>query len=268
RDAARDVRHHCPGVGDPARASAVAGASGRSRGVVSGDSPLADAAQHRAEDARPLRHRRAPRACGNRGDRLSHLDHRPTAAPGSGSEIMAYTRLTGRKRSLLGYTQLWLGPDHVLQVRSTRFAERYQRFSLGDIQAIVVTELPPQLAFHFLALAAVLACVGGFFLSPWIFSKFVFGPMAAIALAILIGNIALGPRCRCELHTAVSHEALAPVRRLRSARTFLNKIVPAIEAVQGTLAADRAAQIELPATVAEKPPEVPDSPSYLPETLC
>jgi hypothetical protein len=53
-----------------------------------------------------------------------------------------YQRLTGRKRTLLGYSQLWLAPDHILLVKSTHFAESYQRFALTDIQAIVVTETP------------------------------------------------------------------------------------------------------------------------------
>jgi hypothetical protein len=53
-----------------------------------------------------------------------------------------YRRLTGRKRTLFGYSQLWLAPDHILLVKSTRFAENYQRFALADIQAITVTETP------------------------------------------------------------------------------------------------------------------------------
>jgi hypothetical protein len=53
-----------------------------------------------------------------------------------------YHRLTGRKRTLLGYSQLWLAPDHILLVKSTRFAESYQRFALADIQAVTVTETP------------------------------------------------------------------------------------------------------------------------------
>ena len=60
-----------------------------------------------------------------------------------------YQRLTGRKRTLFGFSQLWLAPDHILLVRSTRFTENYQRFSLADIQAIVVTELPDRVAFQF-----------------------------------------------------------------------------------------------------------------------
>jgi hypothetical protein len=53
-----------------------------------------------------------------------------------------YRRLTGRARTLSGYSQLWIAPDHLLLLRSTRFTEFYQRFALADIQAVVVTELP------------------------------------------------------------------------------------------------------------------------------
>ena len=35
-----------------------------------------------------------------------------------------------------------MAPDHVLQVKSSRFAEQYQRFAFANIQAIVITALP------------------------------------------------------------------------------------------------------------------------------
>ena len=53
-----------------------------------------------------------------------------------------YRRLTSRARSLTGYSQLWIADDHLLQLRSTRFYEQYQRFAFADIQAVIVTELP------------------------------------------------------------------------------------------------------------------------------
>src|SRR5664279_6204091 len=51
-----------------------------------------------------------------------------------------YIRLTGKKRTWTGFSQAWLGSDHLLIVYSMRFVERYQRFALADIRAIVVTE--------------------------------------------------------------------------------------------------------------------------------
>ncbi len=180
-----------------------------------------------------------------------------------------YSKLTGRKRSLLGYSQVWLGRDHILLLRSTRFTESYQRFALADIRAIVVTELPRQIAFPLIGAAAILACAAGYLLAGFVLEKYLFAAMAIVALAILIRDLALGPRCLCRLQTAVSDELLPPVRRTRSARTFLATIVPLIESVQGKLAPERAAEVEpVPVPVAGKPPEVPSAPGYLPETLC
>ena len=178
-----------------------------------------------------------------------------------------YTRLTGRKRTPLGYTQLWLGPDHLLLVRNRRVSEQYQRFSLADIQAIVVTHLPDQMLLQIAVLAAIGVGAGGFFAVSSIFVKILFAAMAAFGLIVMISNIALGPRCLCHLQTAVSRELLPPVARVRTARAFLERISPAIEAVQGSLTPEQAATVEFPATPYEKPPEVPHPPGYLPEAL-
>ena len=59
-----------------------------------------------------------------------------------------YTKLTRRHRTVLGYTQLWLAADHLLLLTSSRFAEQYQRFAFTDIQAIVVTQRPPQVVLQ------------------------------------------------------------------------------------------------------------------------
>jgi hypothetical protein len=188
-----------------------------------------------------------------------------------------YRRLTGRARSLGGYSQLWIAPDHILLLRSTRFREHYARFALADIQAVVITELPSRTPLQ-AALAAVpvlwmfastlfLAYTKGFFLVT-----------GGIALAFVIADIARGPRCRCFLHTAVSREPLTPVGRMRIARKFLAQLQPAIEAVQGAVAAERIQELEDrsssqslggPSAALDQPPGIAQSgpPGYLPEVV-
>ena len=78
-----------------------------------------------------------------------------------------YKRLTRRKSGLFGYSQLWLAPDHILLVRSTRFTERYQRFALADIQSIVVTELPVKMTFPIISLAALIIGAASFMTVTW-----------------------------------------------------------------------------------------------------
>ncbi len=183
------------------------------------------------------------------------------------AEKSIYRRLTAKKRTLLGFTQLWIAPDHLLLLKSTRFAESYQRFSFADIQSIVVTEMPDAKAFQFLVLAGIITGAVGFLSVDSLAARIFFGAIGAIALLAMIGNIALGPRCRCVLNTAITHEELAPLSRTRSAQKVLDRLRPMIEAVQGSLTPDRAAAVDLPRESFEKPPAVASSPGYLPESL-
>jgi hypothetical protein len=150
-----------------------------------------------------------------------------------------YRRLTGRKRTLSGYTQLWLGSNHILLVKSTHFAEEYRRFALSDIQAIVVTSLAERRVAHMVGALAAIGWMSGALAVGSVFGKIFFSVTGALALTAVIVDIARGQRCVCYLQTAVSRERLAPVSRWRNARTFLERIESAIVAVQGTLAPDQ-----------------------------
>lgn len=180
-----------------------------------------------------------------------------------------YRRLTRRRRTLLGYSQLWLGPDHILLLKSSRFAEEYQRFALADIQALVITELPDRTLVQANGAVAALLWTLVLLAVSSIFAKVFFAVTGAIALAWVIADIARGARCRCHLYTAVSRELLAPVSRIRAARAFLDQLRPAIEAVQGTLPMESIAALAQPGgrAMIDRPPEVPHAPGYLPETL-
>lgn len=177
-----------------------------------------------------------------------------------------YRRLTGRARAAFGFSQLWLAPDHLLLVKSTRFAEAYQRFALADIQAIVVTERPDALVLQIaIAAVAILWTLAALVVSGW-FAKGFFLATGGLAVIGVLADILRGPRCRCHLYTAVSRELLEPVSRTRVARGFLAEIQPAVEAAQGRL---EQPPVEAPVTAsaAEQPPEVPHAPGYLPEIL-
>jgi len=179
-----------------------------------------------------------------------------------------YRKLSGRRRGLGGYSQLWLAPDHVLLVESSRFVEQYRRFALADIQAVVITGSPDRTPWQIAGIAvSILWTLAMFAVTPLI-GKMFFGVTGAVALALSIIDLARGPRCRCYLHTAVTRELLSPVSRLPRARAFLDRLRPALEAVQGTLALQDLAAIPsasefAPATA----PQVPQAPGYLPEVL-
>jgi hypothetical protein len=178
-----------------------------------------------------------------------------------------YSRLTGRKRTLGGYSQLWLGPDHILLVHNRRLSEHYQRFSLADIQAIVLTERPENSTQQIAALAGVILSGLGVVAFSSIFAKVFAAFFGMAAVGVLFNRMVWGARCDCHLHTAVSRELLRPVSRMPGARDFLQRVGPAIEAVQGSLSGEQAAKLEFSAAPFEKPPEVVRAPGFLPEVL-
>jgi hypothetical protein len=180
-----------------------------------------------------------------------------------------YRRLTGRCRHLLSYSQLWLGPDHVLLVKSTRFAEDYRRFAFADIQAISVTDLPDRTIYQIAAGVAALAWTLSVLAVASIAAKIFFAVTGVLALVLVIADLARGTRCRCYLHTAVSNELLHPVSHRPAARVFLSRIRPMIEAVQGTLDTEQSVALQTAAASApvDRPPEIAAPPSVLPEIL-
>jgi hypothetical protein len=110
-------------------------------------------------------------------------------------------------------------------------------------------------------------------LVTWTFAKGFFIVTGAIGLAAVIADVARGPRCRCFLHTAVSRELLSPVGRMRTARDFLAKLLPTIEAVQGAIAAEHILTLDDQTSAhaqtgeGDQPPELVTQPGYLPEVV-
>ena len=177
-----------------------------------------------------------------------------------------YTKLTPTNRSFFGYTQLWLAPDHILLLTSSRFAEDYKRFAIAEIESIVVTDLPSRLPLQVILILAALAWISLSFTVNSMFAKGAFLITGTLALLWPILDIARGPRCRCFLYTRVSKELLAPVSRTRIAQTFLATLRPMIEAAQGLMpeqftAIETSAPFELP------PPQLVSPPGYVPEIL-
>jgi hypothetical protein len=179
-----------------------------------------------------------------------------------------YTKLTARNRGLTGYSQLWLAPDHLLLLTSTRLSEEYKRFAFSDIQSIVVTERPPRVVLQVIMVLAALAMMSMWFSVESVSAKLFFEITGALMLLIPIVDIARGARCRCFLHTRVSGELLTPVSRMKTARAFLATVRPLIEAVQGVLPMDGTVLIETPPSAWETPPpDLATSPGYVPEVL-
>jgi hypothetical protein len=141
---------------------------------------------------------------------------------------------------------LHLGPDHILQVRSNRISEEYQRFYFQDVQEIFVrkTALLHYSWTAILILSALLAArLSGDALWP-------IGIFAAGGLFLWLR----GPSCEVRLRTAVTTERLRSLHRLKTAQRVLPILREHIESVQGRVVSVPDDHAEGPAP---KPPPLP-----------
>ncbi len=173
-----------------------------------------------------------------------------------------YQRLPGRGIELTSYFRLYLGPDHLLQVASSGYQERYKRFHFSDIQAIVLQRTGGFLALNWTFGSLTALCLGiwllealtGFAESP---APLVFlGILTACAAGPLVVNLLLGPTCVCYLRTAVQMERLAAIKRRRKAEWILDRLRPFVAAAQGTLPPEPAPPVA-PAPGASSPEAPP-----------
>jgi hypothetical protein len=147
-----------------------------------------------------------------------------------------YRKLPGGFRGFFRRHTLWLGPDHLLLVDSTRFSETYKRFYLPDIQTIVIRKTPRFVLPYYwvvLAIAALITLLAGW--SPS--RQVLFWPAAAIlgGVGLYLYVASMFQSCTCHLMTRVSNVELSSLFRLRAAMRFVDLIGPRIVAVQGQL---------------------------------
>ena len=145
-----------------------------------------------------------------------------------------YQRLTRRSRGLWGFTQLWLAADHLLLVKNTKYNEQYQRFSLADIQAIIVRDGPDRTAFQVAGLLLALLWTSLLLTATSTFGKAFFVETGIALLVWVVVDFLRGPRCSCVLQTAVSRTVLTPISRTRQAAKFVAAVQPVIQAAQGS----------------------------------
>jgi len=157
------------------------------------------------------------------------------------NENFRYVKLPGngsRESSLFvrgGGVRLWLGDDHVLQVETEGYSEKYKRFYFKDIQGVTIRRSVDGRFVNFLlgapmtffAAIAISVDDGG------LAAGMAF--MAGIFLFFLIINIVRGPTCKAMLFTAVQDEPLVTCHRVKTAKKLLARLQPLIAAAQGEL---------------------------------
>ncbi|MGA2185889.1 MAG: hypothetical protein ABSH47_22955 [Bryobacteraceae bacterium] len=171
-----------------------------------------------------------------------------------------YRRLPGRKSGLLRRDTLWLGPDHLLFVRSSRFTEDYRRFYLSDIQAIVLQQRPTggRKVVDWAAIGLSVLAVALLFLTD----HPVWGFLLAIIVAAYAWHALRREDCKAWLQTAVGTAELPPLCRIGSTRKALAIIDEKIRSAQAAMSEEELSRAletppPLPFLSAPSPPAVP-----------
>jgi hypothetical protein len=174
-----------------------------------------------------------------------------------------YARLPGRKSGLLRRDTLWLGMDHVLFVRSSRFTEDYRRFYLADIQALVLQERPSgnRKIVDWVAIGVSALAVASLFVTH----HQVWGVLLAIVAGLYAWLALRREDCKAWVQTAVGTAELPSLCRVKSARKALAIIGEKIRAAQPPMPAEELSRVletppPLPFTPAPRPPPLPVSP--------
>jgi len=178
-----------------------------------------------------------------------------------------YRKLPGRRRGFLRGSSVWLGPDHLLLVKSYRFREEYKRYHFKDIQAIAIAHQP---RFHFSTRAAGILIL--WFIAFAVLRLLPWGQLvlwtSAAALAAVWLYVSAYRSCICRIYTAVSADELPSVYRTWTAARFLRAVEPPITEVQGEFAPGWTEAIESHGVGprAELPPSAAESAAAFPST--
>jgi hypothetical protein len=156
-----------------------------------------------------------------------------------------YQRIASARFGLSGLGSLWLGPDHLLQVRTSFGVERYRRWFFKDVQAFVARRTATRLLWNLivggcgLAIGAgAVACMVGTSSSTGIDSEalmIIAGILGFISLAcfgIVIANTLLGPSCIIHVQTPLGIEKLTVPTRLNAFLKISARVAPLIEDAQ------------------------------------
>ncbi len=131
--------------------------------------------------------------------------------------------------------ELWLGETDILLRLRQGYAERLKRFALKDVHCLTFTGTTTGSVISLISALACLTFVGLFLIARSADAEdsvYLTGVGALISAMILTVNVALGPTCRCHLHTATHAQRLTCLSRSRRARRVLHTLARAIDAAQ------------------------------------
>jgi hypothetical protein len=145
-----------------------------------------------------------------------------------------YRKLPGVRRGILSGASLWLGSDHILHVKNTRFAEDYRRYYFSDIEAIYLRKTGRFLPPPAVVIAVILGLIAVLILSvsrrtaamEWTWA-------GLLAIAAYAAWLCLFRSCVCSIQTAVSTDRLSCLHRVSGARAAIEQITNRVLQVQG-----------------------------------
>lgn len=157
----------------------------------------------------------------------------------TGDSAPQYRRIRWQNGGIFSRGSLWLADDHILQITSSGVQERYQRFYLRDIRAIMIGEawtgmvcagifgIPAFLLG--LGVIASLASQRGFTNTVFVFT------LLAICLCGMIFFLWRGRTAKVYVVTELQTTLLRSVARKWQARKFIDQLAPLINAAQTDL---------------------------------
>ena len=159
----------------------------------------------------------------------------------------AYERLSRRSFGSSGIATLWLGDGHLLQVGSALAIERYRRWYLREVQALVVRRTRKRMLWNFvwgILGGLALAASGGFLglatasanerqaqIVLQVFAG-IAGAFGTLGVVLMLWNSLLGATCTIFVQTADGLAPLAAPTRRRAADALLARLRPVIEEAQ------------------------------------
>ena len=153
-----------------------------------------------------------------------------------------YSRLPSGGWTQNGPVQYWLGRDHFLLVEVVWFVEKYRRFDLKDVEALIIRPTAWRAwgsgALLVLTLLLLTLCAGFFWANRKDFEAFpellLGGGILVVTLVLLSSLVTFffrGPTSQVRLTTSVQSINLPGLSRQKAARQFRDQVLSAARAM-------------------------------------
>jgi len=174
-----------------------------------------------------------------------------------------YKRLPGSRSRLFRRDRLYLGPDHVLLVRSLSFSEEYRRFYYSDIQALVLQERPVR--NRTIADGVAIGVLAAATIALFATEHPVWGTLLGVVVLAYAWFAVRREDCQAWVQTAVGTAELPSLCRARSARKAIALIDERARAAQSPLPPEELARaLETPPPLPLQLAASPSAPPALP----